>query len=878
MSCTPPALLLAVSLSVSSALAQPQENKEPVTVDGYQETIDRLSAIVEGEGANLQAYRELIRALRETGRYKEAEERAREYEAQRPGSNDLTNTLGEILYETGRINAARDAFARANASRAPDRLTAQLNLAVLFYERGDIDEAMLRFDAFIDIYNLSDELTSEELMAVGVACRYLGVNDPDLYKDALRAFDEAIRTDPGNLEARLAVGELFLGKYNSPDARESFGEVLSLNPAHPRALMGMARVMHFDGSSEAYQLTKQALEINPNLVSAHVFLGRLELDLESYEEAESEANSALEINPASLEALALLATARFLRGDTDGFEEARQRAFGRNPRYADFYNILADACVRNRLYQAALDFARLAVELDEKSWWGYGILGLNQLRLGEIEKGRRNLERSFSGDPYNVWIKNTLDLIDTFSQYRESRSDRFLTFIDGKEAEILSIYAVSLLEEAYDYLASRYRYRPSTPIRVEVYPSHADFSVRTIGLAGLGALGVCFGPVVAIDSPSARQKGEFNWGSTLWHELAHTVTLGVTNNKIPRWFSEGLSVYEERLARPGWGDDVSIPFLMAYKQGKLLPIRDLNNGFVRPTYPQQITNSYYQASLLCELVERDYGFQSILDMLAGYKEGKSTAEIFSTVLGCDPDCFDEKLDGYLEERFRQAADALPEPKEDVPGEPLTLQELTERAVDEPENFLAQLAMGSMLFKEGQFSEAEPYLKRAKDLFPHYGGKDSPYWFLAQIYKDRGDKEAASEELSLLVSINESHYDAHLELAELRRQLNDERGSAEILERAVYIYPYEVSTHRRLAELYQGLGDHGKLIRERKALVAVEVVDRAQVLFELALAYYEAGDAARARLETLKAFEIAPGFDDALDLLLKLQPEGSEESF
>ncbi len=389
MSHTPPALLLAMCLSASSALAQPQDNREPVTGDGYQETIDTLSAIVEGEGANLQAYRELIRALRETGRYKEAEERAREYEAERPGSNDLTNTLGEILYETGRIKAARDAFARANASRAPDRLTAQLNLAVLFYEQGEIDEAMLRFDAFIDIYNLSDELTSEELTAVGTACRYLGTNDPDLYKDALKAFDEAIRTDPGNLEARLAVGELFLDKYNSPDARESFSEVLSLNPAHPRALLGMARVMHFDGSFEAHQLTKLSLEINPNLVSAHVFLGRLELDLESYEEAEREANSALDINPASLEALALLATARFLRGDTDGFEEARQRVFSRNPRYADFYNILADACVRNRLYQAALDFARFAVELDEKSWWGYGILGLNQLRLGEIEKDGR---------------------------------------------------------------------------------------------------------------------------------------------------------------------------------------------------------------------------------------------------------------------------------------------------------------------------------------------------------------------------------------------------------------------------------------------------------------------------------------------------------
>jgi tetratricopeptide (TPR) repeat protein len=452
-----------------------------------------------------------------------------------------------------------------------------------------------------------------------------------------------------------------------------------------------------------------------------------------------------------------------------------------------------------------------------------------------------------------------------------------LTFIEGKESDLLSIYATSLLEEAYDYLAKRYQYQPSTPIRVEVYPSHADFSVRTIGLAGLGALGVCFGPVVAIDSPSAREKGEFNWGSTLWHELTHTVTLGVTDNKIPRWFSEGLSVYEERLARPGWGDDVTIPFLMAFKQDKLLPLSELNNGFVRPTYPQQITNSYYQASLICELIERDYGFQAIIDMLAGYKAGKSTEAIFASVLECDPDCFDDKLGDYLEKRFRHAADSLPEPKKDAPAEALTLQELTGRADDEPENFLAQLAMGAMLFREDKLSEAEYYLERAKALFPEYGGKDSPYWYLAQIYKKRGETEKANEMLTELVSINSNHYDAHIELAELKRQMNDERGSAEVLERAMYIYPYEVSTHRQMAESYRGLEDYDKLIRERKALVAIEVADRAQVLYELALAYHQAGDTAGARREVLKALEIAPSFDEALDLLLELQPGESEES-
>jgi len=74
------------------------------------------------------------------------------------------------------------------------------------------------------------------------------------------------------------------------------------------------------------------------------------------------------------------------------------------------------------------------------------------------------------------------------------------------------------------------------------YRRHADFSVRTVGLAGLGALGVSFGSTLAMDAPSARPPGDFNWGSTAWHELTHAFTLGASGHRVPRWLSEGLSV------------------------------------------------------------------------------------------------------------------------------------------------------------------------------------------------------------------------------------------------------------------------------------------------------------------------------------------------
>jgi hypothetical protein len=90
----------------------------------------------------------------------------------------------------------------------------------------------------------------------------------------------------------------------------------------------------------------------------------------------------------------------------------------------------------------------------------------------------------------------------------------------ANEADYLALYLGPLLEAAYDTFAVRYGYRPPTPIRIELYGRHADFSVRTVGLTGLGALGVSFGTLLALDSPQARDVGDLNYGSTAWQLIS----------------------------------------------------------------------------------------------------------------------------------------------------------------------------------------------------------------------------------------------------------------------------------------------------------------------------------------------------------------------
>jgi len=878
-------LLAALSAVALPALAAPapQEIEDAAIIAArsgrYEEAINAFRQRIRSDSAVAEDHRRLVNTLAEVGRYDQAEEAARRFIADNPGVAEVHNALGEVLWATGQLDEAEAAFGEAVAGMADDHLTAELNLAIAAFDRGRRDEAMRRFDRFIDYYNEGATTTAAELTAVGIACQYLGIADSVLFQDALKAFDEAVTADPNDLTPRVLTGKLFLDKFDSGSAATELTAVLQLNPQHPEALLATARRMLFDNEPGATAMLDTALQTNPNMVAARAFRARTMLTAEVFEEAIEEVETALQTNPRSLEALSVLATAQYLLGDMDAYGRTRDRVLGINPSYADLYNTLAELLVQNRHYVQAVDFAREAISIDPQSWSGYSILGVNQLRIGEIEAGAASLAMAFAGDPYNVWVKNTLDLLDTFPNYVESSTERFDLMIEGPEADLLSLYLGALAEEAYDYMETRYGYSPPTPIRIEVYPSHTDFAVRTVGLPGLGALGVSFGPVIAIDSPSARPLGEFNWGSTVWHEIAHTFTLGATDFRIPRWFSEGLSVYEERRARPGWGDDASVSFLFAHAQDRLLPVSRITDGFVRPSYPEQIIHSYFQASLVCELIEREWGFEGILGLLDAYKRGLSTSAAFEEVLGVSPEGFDAAFNEYVDETYEPTLRALAASAEDdAAGAPLggnvPPQYLQERAASNPEDFRAQLAYGAALFNDGRLDEAEPFFDAAKALFPGYADAGSPYWYLAQIAIERGDARRAAEELESLTQINEKLYAANLELATLYEQLGEPARAAAAMERLIYIYPLEISMHQKLAALYGDVGDHERAIRERSAVVALAPADMAEAWYQLALEQHVANDLVGARRSILRSLEIAPAYPAAQGLLLAIV--GGEE--
>lgn len=760
----------------------------------------------------------------------------------------------EIAATRGRLILADSLFGRAAGITSPLQARARVRRAEMMLAAGRTREALADADRTATLLEARDDHPADDWLALGIAYEVLGRERSGQVKDALVGYDRAVAADSGLIEAHLRLGRLFLDKYNGPDAKAAFAEALRRDPGNGRAQLGMAQVALFEGNPASGALLARAAESAPGLAGPRTGLARLELDAEAFDSAAIRAATAIGLDSADLDAWAVLAASALLRDDTAAFATAERQVRAINRAPAAFYAEIGEALGRQRRYRQAAAMAARGVAVAPTDPSALTTLGVNELRLGAIDSGRARLELAFARDPYHVWNKNTLDLLDELAKYRTVRQGRFEFVAAPEEIELLTLYLAPLLEQAYDSLARRYGYGPPTPVRLEIYRRHADFSVRTVGLAGLGALGVSFGSVLAMDAPSARGVGEFNWASTAWHELTHAFTLGATDHRVPRWLSEGLSVLEERRARTGWGAGPSIAWVAALKGGQLNPVSRLNDGFVRPKRPADVGFAYYQASLLCEYLEEKFGFAAVQRLLAGYRGGLGTEAAMSQAIGIGTEALGREFDAWMRSRF---------------AAPLRGVAAMRDSVFDGGELTSLMQSGARLRQSGQVDEAIAVLERADRLFPDMADGESPAWLLAQLHGQKGDTAKALEYLTRVTRFNETQYDANRLEADLRVARRDDRGALAALERAIYIHPYDQALHIQAAEAAARLGDWSRAVRERRAVLALDPSDRAEALYQLAVAHQGAGDRAAARREVLRALELAPSFEKAQTLLLAL---------
>ena len=683
-------------------------------------------------------------------------------------------------------------------------------------------------------------------------------------KQANEMFRDAIKAQPDDPDVRVRWGYLFLETHNAGEAAKLFDEALKLDANHAAAKLGKASVFarRFEGKTR--ELMAEVLESDPGIFEAHVLMASMAIEENDFEKANESLDKALELAQeqelSPLEAYSLKAAIDFLGGASES--EWVTKALERNPTYGSVYADPAHYYVITRRYREAADLYRKAVETDMELWSAHADLAVNLMREGKDEEAARHLELAFRGDPYSAKTVNTLRLLDSFKNFKTYSNlderlpddpDELAAPIDRpqvivrlheKESEVLRPYVVELAERSLETFAAKYQFKPVRPVIVELYPDHDDFAVRTMGMPGVGLLGVTFGYLIAMDSPSGRVPGSFHWGTTLWHEMAHVVTLESTNHLVPRWYSEGISVYEEWAADDSWGDRISPDVIKAIEEKKFLPVADLDKGFIRPSYPKQIQISYFQSGLVCKFIAEKWGFGKLVELLRGFGEGKSTADNVEAVLSLPSEEFDTQFNEYVQRETGELVEQL----------------------DEWRKLMKQALEAARAKKWEDVIESAT---KALDAYPQYVEGGNAYAVLSEAYLELGDKEAAVEQLLKYESIGGRNPSRLKKLATLLDEMDRGDEAIEVLEGLLYIAPGDEELHGPLGQWLLDAGRDEEAAREFRSLLALGPVDPASAHFNLARAYHKMEDRPRTRRHLLMSLETAPGYRPAQKLLLEI---------
>jgi len=696
----------------------------------------------------------------------------------------------------------------------------------------------------------------------GRALRALG-----RFEEAKAAYIDASQAAPRDPAIETAFGELFLDAFNRNEALKSFQTALRVDSKYVPALIGSALAISDEDPPQAQAMAKMALDINSSSVPLHLFLAGEAADAGKRDDARKSLQNALDINPSSLEAHALMAGLAYVEDKTQEYEAEVAKMLAINPNYGEGYRVVAEMASHNYRYEDAAALVRKANSLSPNNARILSDMGIDLLRTGDEAEARTALERSFQLNGYNQVTYNLLQMMDTLDKFVTVRDGDLILRLDKDEAPILQEPALALSHEALNNYIKRYNFTPKGPILIEIFPKHDHFAVRTAGLPGMvGALGVCFGRVVVADSPHAR-PGEFQWEATLWHELAHVITLQMSNYRVPRWLTEGISVWEEKQHRPEWARGMDLSFAQMLNRKETLKLRDLNAAF---TDGRTISLAYFEGGLLVEHIVGKYGEDGLHKLLYAYAKGLDFEGALKEALNVTIDQLQADFDQTLEKMFGQLRVALQiEPGTDF--RKMTAADVKKYAAEHEGSYAAQLTLGEVLRKEGDEDGALRAFEKAAALVPIAIGDDSPNAQIAEIALKKKDTARAIKAMQDLETWDFDNAEVARKLAGLMKQsgIQDPAQLRPVYQRIVQIDPFDPEANAALGRAAMQMNQPADAVRAFKAVVALKPVDPAMAYTDLAESYFKSGNRAEARKQTLAALEIAPSYERAQDLLLKI---------
>jgi tetratricopeptide (TPR) repeat protein len=828
-----------------------------------------------------ETYREPFR----TGQYEKCLEAAQK--AIREGAYSTQWRLLEIrsLLALGRYQEAADrADAALRESRTDIRLLALAHTA--FQQNGRADQAadMLRMISRIAGYRRSEYLSGEEVVALGRSALVLGIEARLVLTNF---YDVALRNDPNCREAYLAIGALALAKQDYQLAADRIQEGLKRFGDDPDLHYGLAQAFYQSDRQAMIAALDAALHVNPRHVPALVLLAEHQIDSEDHEGAAKTLGRALATNPWDPDAWAYRAVLAHLENDPNGFRSDRDNAlkfWSSNPR-VDY--LIGRKLSQNYRFTEGADRQRQALKFDPEYLPAKIQLAEDLLRLGDEQQGWVLANEVNEKDAYNVEAYNLVHLHDALSEFETLSADGLVLKMDKREAAVYGDKVLTLLRQARSKLGEKYGFEPNGPVTVELFPSQQDFAVRTFGMPAVeGFLGVCFGRVITANSP--RASTPFNWQSMLWHEFCHVVTLSLTANKMPRWLSEGISVYEEAQHNPTWGQRMNPQYRQMILAGELTPIGSLSAAFLGPKTPLHLQFAYYESALVVEFLVQRAGLACLRAILGDLAQGEEINAAIARHAG-PLDEIEREFEAFARRRAEELAPGVdweqpawgqldrggsvpPSDRGQGLGDPQAIAQWVEK---HPNNFWALNLEAKSLVEARQWEQAKAPLQKLISLYPGQVDKGNAYQLLAEVHRNLGETEQEAEVLGTLADRSADGVEAYRRLMEIGVERKDWGSVVENGERYLAVYPMLATVYEQMGRANEELGRAEPAVQAYQYLLLLDPADPVKVHYRLARLFQQR-DPAAAKRHILEALADAPRFREGHKLLLKISPQGESQ--
>lgn len=705
---------------------------------------------------------------------------------------------------------------------------------------------------------------ADDLVTLGRAALAAGA-DP---KDVLQGFFErARRSFARRPDGVLASAELALEKGDVAFAAELLTPAVQAFSDDPDVLWAHSRALHGADpeASEASRLA--ALAINPHYTPALLAEARRRIDREQYEEAREIIADVRRRNPFHSEACGLLAAIHLLQGEPDRAADVRQSALILNPRNAlpDHYAGVT-LSRRYRFVEGAV-LQRRALQLDPDLLPARVQLAQDLLRLGEREEGWDLAGAAHEDDGYDTQLFNLLQLRDSLDRFELLSNERFIIYMPRTEARVFGDQVLRLLDDAWNDLTERYGYEPEETVIVEIFDHPEDFAVRTFGLPDVGGfLGVCFGRVITANSPTSRRQNPTNWESVLWHEFCHVITLQMTSSRIPRWLSEGISVYEERRRDPRCGQRMTPAFRDRILNSQVTPVSQLSSAFLDARSGEDIDFAYYESSMVVEFLVERHGSECLTAVLHDLNRGLQINDALERN-SAPLDSLNAEFEQWLLGLAQRFAVDVEFDSDQLAG----VNSLQEFCNEFPNHFPAGLALARQLMRSDP-TAAEQELLRLLELFPEDASRQGVRTTLAALYRRQKQFDRERRLLTEHLSLSADDVEAARRLVELSCHQQDWEQALSAGQLLLAIDPMRADALRQLALAAENTGDAATAVRCLTGLLELDASQEPGVRLRIAR-LLKTSDPQQSKRQLLLALEQAPRYRDAHRLLLELVDHG-----